>query len=174
MASASIPKLSGTEYADLTTSVRSTIVSATPLDTTVAVVSKGDEALVMLPGRRGWHFPRTEAGEYAGHHPADSEAAIAHLEALRMQGVDYFALPATAFWWLDYYDALREHLEHHYAAVARSDSAIVYAVSDRSSDRPAPALPAARDPHADQMRSYLVNLLPDEAVVALVQTDGPR
>ena len=51
-----------------------------------------------------------EDGTYAGHHPADSAEAIAHLEALRAKGAEYIVFPQTALWWLDYYDALRELL----------------------------------------------------------------
>src|SRR4051794_18854834 len=43
-----------------------------PAGGTVVVASKGDDALVRLDGRRGWHFPRTPDGTYAGHHPADT------------------------------------------------------------------------------------------------------
>ena len=43
-----------------------------PLEATVMVVSKGDDELLKLGGRRALHFPQNEAGEYAGHYPADS------------------------------------------------------------------------------------------------------
>ena len=49
---------------------------------------------------------------YAGHHPADSEAAIHHLEDLRAAGRAYL-VPATSSWWLDHYDDFRNHLERH-------------------------------------------------------------
>ena len=42
-------------------------------------MSKGDERLLAFNGRTGWHFLRNDKGLYAGHHPADSAAAIAAL-----------------------------------------------------------------------------------------------
>ena len=47
------------------------------------MVSRGDDDLVDLVGRRASHFPQARDGEYAGHHPADSDAAVDHLEDLR-------------------------------------------------------------------------------------------
>ena len=40
------------------------------------VVSRGDDELLALDGRRGVHFPHEEPGVYAGHYPVDSAAAI--------------------------------------------------------------------------------------------------
>jgi len=39
--------------------------------------------LIDFDGRTGLHFPQVENGVYAGHHPADGDEAIAHLEQLR-------------------------------------------------------------------------------------------
>ena len=64
-----------------------------------------------LNGRRAQHFPQAEDGGWAGHHPADSEEAIGHLEALRERGAEYLVVPPTYRWWLRHYDGLRDHLE---------------------------------------------------------------
>jgi hypothetical protein len=56
-------------------------------DTTVLVVSKGDDDLLQLEVRRAWHFPRAAETGYAGHYPADGAAAIVQLEALRAEGL---------------------------------------------------------------------------------------
>ena len=85
-----------------------------PRDATVLVVSRGDEELLRLDGRRAWHFPRSEDGGYAGHHPADSDEAIAWLEEQREAGAEYIVFPATAAWWLDHYEGFRRHLDGHY------------------------------------------------------------
>jgi hypothetical protein len=66
-----------------------------PPDTTVLVVSKGDDDFLQREGRRAWHFPRAAEGGYAGYYPAYA-AAIAHLEALRAEGTDYLVPPRTA------------------------------------------------------------------------------
>ncbi len=77
----------------------------------ILVVSKGDEALLRFPEQRGAHFPQAEDGRYANGYPADGAAAVAHLEKLRSAGAAYLLIPQPAFWWLDHYTALREHLE---------------------------------------------------------------
>jgi hypothetical protein len=90
------------------------------------VVSKGDDALLQLAGCTGWHFPRTENGAYAGHHPADSAEAIAHLESLRAQGARYLLFPSTSFWWLDSYPEFREHLDTRYRRAFSDANSIVF------------------------------------------------
>jgi hypothetical protein len=82
-----------------------------PPAATVVVVSRGDEELLQFEGRKGWHFPQTDNGVYAGHYPDDSTAAVAHLESLHRKGGQYFLLPNQAFWWLDSYPGLRRYLE---------------------------------------------------------------
>ena len=91
----------------------------------VLVVSKGDEELTKLDRVQGWHFPRTDAGAYAGHHPADSGGAIEHLESLRARGARYLVFPVTAVWWLQYYDELRQYLDARYRRVPGGDGACV-------------------------------------------------
>ena len=91
----------------------------------VLVVSKGDEELTKLDRVQGWHFPRTDAGAYAGHHPADSGGAIEHLESLRARGARYLVFPVTAVWWLEYYDELRQYLDARYRRVPGGDGACV-------------------------------------------------
>ena len=98
-------------YRDLVERIREVVDRELPPDATVLVVSNGDDELLELgANRRGWHFPQTEDGTYAGHHPADSAEAIAHLEALREKGATHILFPQTAFWWLDFYEAFRELL----------------------------------------------------------------
>lgn len=67
-----------------------------PLNTTVLVISKGDDNLLQLEGQRAWHFPPAAEGGYAGYYPAYAAVVIAHLEALRAEGADYLVLPRTA------------------------------------------------------------------------------
>jgi hypothetical protein len=120
--------------------VRQTIVAvrnAVPPDAKVAVVSKGDAALLAVPGRLALHFPQLESGVYAGHYPADSAEAIAHLEQLRTRGADHFVLPRAAFWWLDYYTAFAQHL-NGYEVVSRNTDCLIYSLTERrSSTEPA-------------------------------------
>ncbi len=101
-----------------------------PEGSTVLVVSRGDEDLVRIPGRRGWHFPQSEGGVYAGHHPGDSAEAVAHLEMLRSRGADYLVIPCTAYWWLEHYEGLRAHLDTRARLVAfHEDVCLLFALS---------------------------------------------
>ena len=116
-----------------------------PSDATIAVVSRGDPALTKLGGCTVWHFPRDENNKYAGYYPADSKAATSHLEELRRDGAEFFALPATSLWWLDYYPQLRLHLEHYYRIIADCpDQFVIFDLRrkrrPRRTDRPRLAL----------------------------------
>lgn len=122
-------------YRHLRERIRQTVKKWVPSGATVLVISKGDGALLDLPGCRGWHFPRSERGAYAGHHPAGSSEAIAHLEALRARGGGYLLIPSTARWWLDHYAKFRQHLETHYARLGSpGDACWIYALGDRNED----------------------------------------
>lgn len=110
------------QYRDGIAQIRNVVRDTIPQNATVAVVSKGDEALLQLDGRRAWHFPQSEEGDYAGYYPADSEEAIDQLEAVRRRGADYFLFPYTAFWWLDYYKGLKEHLTTHYQLCTQEEN----------------------------------------------------
>lgn len=103
--------------------LREAVKAAVPAGATVLVVSRGDEGLLELNGRRARHFPQAPDGGWAGHHPADSEEAIGHLEALRGAGAEYFVVPPTYGWWLSYYEGLRAHLDSRYETVLVDESA---------------------------------------------------
>jgi hypothetical protein len=120
------------QYDLLVLRVRSTVEAALPPKAIALVVSKGDERLLAFNGRTGWHFLRNDKGLYAGHHPADSAAAIAALERLRAAGAAYLVFPQVALWWLDHYAGLRDHLDTHGRVIVRDDrTAVIYAL-----DRP--------------------------------------
>jgi glycosyltransferase involved in cell wall biosynthesis len=122
--------LTPSQYRDLTRRLREAVQTEVPPGATVLVVSKGDEQLVRLDGRKAWHFPQDATGTYAGYHPADSAAAITHLEALRLQGGQYLLLPRTSMWWLDYYREFGQHLEQRYRIVFQEEGVgILYALA---------------------------------------------
>jgi hypothetical protein len=108
-------------YGELVGRIRGTVRDRLPTDAAVLVVSRGDDELLRLFGRRGGHFPQAASGVYAGHHPADAAAAVAHLEELAAAGWDHLLLPATSFWWLEHYGLLAAHL-HRSAAVVHDDA----------------------------------------------------
>jgi hypothetical protein len=111
------------DYALLVRHVREVADRVLPAGATVLVASKGDEELVKLGTRTTLHFPLTEEGAYAGHHPPSDGWAIEHLELARKRGADYLLLPDTSRWWLDHYPGFAEHLRHRYAEVSRESGA---------------------------------------------------
>ncbi|HEX9868095.1 MAG TPA: glycosyltransferase [Candidatus Tectomicrobia bacterium] len=111
--------------------VREVACVALPADATVLVVSRGDDDLLELDGRRAWHFPQSEDGVYAGYYPADSAEAIAHLETLRAKGGDFLLFPSAAFWWLEHYAELKRHLEsRHRVVVRQEDTCVIFALRE--------------------------------------------
>jgi glycosyltransferase involved in cell wall biosynthesis len=91
----------------------------------VLVVSRGDERIVDFPRHHGEHFPQSDDGQYAGHHPADSGDAIARLEALFASGAEYLVIPGTSAWWLDHYTEFATYLERRHTRVAAEDRTFV-------------------------------------------------
>jgi len=119
------------EYAALVERVRELVALDVPQEATVLVASRGDDGFLALEDRKGWHFPRHPDGRYAGHYPADSESAIEHLDELREQGATHLVLPETAFWWLDYYEGLRAHLEGAYRVIRSDEDAVIYDLTSK-------------------------------------------
>jgi GT2 family glycosyltransferase len=112
--------------------LRQTVKAAVPSGATVLVVSRGDDSLLQLNGRRGMHFPQSESGGWSGYHPADSEEAIDHLERLRDGGAEYLVVPSTYGWWLEHYRGLRVHLESRYQPVLRDRHGSIYRLEPSS------------------------------------------
>jgi GT2 family glycosyltransferase len=113
-------------YRKLLAEIRRSVTDVLPANATVLVVSRGDDDLLQLDGRPGWHFPQDEDGTYAGYYPPDSAAAIAHLEALRKKGADYLLVPSTAFWWLERYSDFGLHLKTRYAVAAEDENCLIF------------------------------------------------
>jgi len=119
----------GEQYQQLVERIRMVAHATLPSDSTVLVVSKGDDELLKLNGRPAWHFPQTEDGIYAGYYPADSTAAIEQLETLRASGADFLLFPSTALWWLDHYTEFKQHLEYQYSTVVnQEDTCVIFAL----------------------------------------------
>ena len=113
--SATAPELSYTEIVSLT---RQAAAECIPADALAAFVSKGDDALLRHEHIRACHFPQGHDGQYAGHHPADSAACLAYLDAARADGAAFFVIPKPSFWWLDHYAEFAGHLRAHCRLIA--------------------------------------------------------
>lgn len=100
-------------YRALVARIHAEVSARTPAGATVLVISRGDRELLSFDGRNGKHFPQDTTGQYAGHHPADSDEAISGLESLREKGATYLVVPASASWWNDQYDAFFRHLDQY-------------------------------------------------------------
>ncbi len=113
-------------YTQTIRQIRDAATQALPRQAKVLVVSKGDEELVRLEGMSALHFPQTEDGVYAGHYPADSAAAIYHLEELRDRGANFLLVPSTAFWWFHHYTEFKKHLDLYYQRVPAPECCMIY------------------------------------------------
>jgi hypothetical protein len=114
------------EYQRLRDRIRATVQAHVPAGATVIVVSKGDEELVRLDGRTGWHFPQSDDGRCASEYPATGPEAVALLEGLRARGGGYFLIPKPAFWWLEHYGELKQHLDKHPAVVRDEETCLLF------------------------------------------------
>jgi glycosyltransferase involved in cell wall biosynthesis len=129
------------QYQQLIERIQRVVLSTLPPEATVIVVSKGDNELLKLKGRKAWHFPQTADGVYTGHYPADSAAAIAHLEALRAKGGDFLLFPSTALWWLEHYSKFKQHLEAHYLVVLdQRDTCMIFSLREATANDRHPIL----------------------------------
>ena len=128
------------QYLKLIGNIRQLVDAHLPPKAVVAVVSKGDDQLLRFRRQRGCHFPQVRGGVYAGHHPANSAEAIAHLEELKDAGVQYLLVPSTSFWWFEHYREFKQHLDGHYhEAVAEAECCRIYALAGPKNGRPAAA-----------------------------------
>jgi len=166
-------RLDTAEYADLVGRIQAAITEHIPPGASVLVVSKGDAALVEMPGLAAAHFPQDASGGYAGHHPHDSAAATAELEELRRRGAEYLVLPETARWWLDYYGDFATHLATHGELLADAPGAcLIFGLGGRPAQQSGPPLAERPRASVDQVREYLESLIDEDSRVAVLEVEG--
>jgi hypothetical protein len=161
------PEMTPARYGELITSIRATVMEVVRPGARILVVSRGDDELLRFENRVAWHFPRLDNGSYAGYHPASSEAAIEHLEALRGRGARHFLLPSPLFWWRDYYSGLFDHLAENTTAAWEGEACAIYEL-EPVSRREADVSPLARP-----IGRLLEALLPAGAKVAVSSSGDP-
>jgi hypothetical protein len=165
------------QYKRLVERIRDVVRALVPARTAVAVISKGDDALLELDGRKGWHFPSTPEGEYAGYHPANSRDAIRHLEELRDAGAEYLVLPSTSFWWLDYYKELARYLIEHYELRFQDErTCLIFGLAETATSpklAPASSEEVRYTALVKEIRDLTRRVLPREARVAVITRGDP-
>jgi glycosyltransferase involved in cell wall biosynthesis len=146
-------------YDALLLRMRDVIARVVPPGSEPAVVSKGDDRLLLLGDRRCSHFPRTPSGAYEGHHPANDEDAITALEDARSGGASHLVFPATSRWWLDHYTGLREHLERRYTLLLDDPkTCVIYSLESRPvGEGPSTAEEAVEREAAPPARAYVAS-----------------
>ena len=163
-------RLGAGEYAELVANVQSSVSTSLPPAASALVLSKGDAALLAIPGIAAAHFPQDASGGYAGHHPLDGESATAQLEELRRKGAQYLVIPATSRWWLEHYGAFAEHLANHGRLICDVPGAcLIFDLGQpvsESLDTTAVAVPRTS---LDQMRDYLENLMSTDSRVLVLE-----
>jgi hypothetical protein len=93
----------------------------TPSDALVLIADDGDPTGLYYSKRYGWHFL-----EDFGSSPVDGQHAIRELERLRMEGASYLVFTSNTVWWLELYQAFREHVEAHYRRVSETKAYLVF------------------------------------------------
>jgi GT2 family glycosyltransferase len=112
--------------------IRATVTDALPRGARLLVVSKGDDALVELPGIRAEHFPQDASGGYCGYNPGSGAEAVEMLEDLRRDGADFLLVPADSLWWLDFYAELADHLKRNARVFAeQKDVCVLFSLGGR-------------------------------------------
>jgi hypothetical protein len=167
--------LNASDYELLVARVRELAKRVVPADATLAVVSRGDDALLSLDGRRAWHFPSAEDGSYLGYYPETGAEAVGRLKELAARGADYFVLPSMAFWWLEHYPELNRHLRESCHMVAGDEAGLVFALSEQAAAAvppPASGPAAAVEAETSPLRDLTASLLPRDAITAVLAVEG--
>jgi hypothetical protein len=164
-------RLGASEYAELVANVQSEVSASLPPAASALVLSKGDPALLEIPGIAAAHFPQDACGGYAGHHPRDGESATAQLEELRRRGAQYLVIPATARWWLEHYGAFAAHLGNHGRLICDvPDACLIFDLGQPVSESLDTTAVAAPRTSLDQMRDYLENLMSTDSRMLVLET----
>ena len=64
-------------------------------------------------------------GRYWGP-PENDATALSELERLRQTGAGYVVFAWPSFWWLDYYNGLRNHLQSRYSCLLANERVVVF------------------------------------------------
>jgi Glycosyl transferase family 2 len=88
------------------------------------------ETDAVIAGRRRIPFLERN-GQYGGR-PPDDETAIREFERLRRTGASLMVFGWPAFWWLEYYAGLNQHLRSHFSCVLQNERLVVFDLRPRA------------------------------------------
>lgn len=163
------------DYTQVLERTRACIVETVPTGSTLAVINKGDVAMLRVGQRTAHHYPPGTGGGYAGFYPADSTAAVTQLERARETGLQFLVIPASAFWWLEHYVGLRRHLDTRYKlALRRDDACVIYDLRIGQQTKAGEKSQVSETPLSARICTYLEALLPPKAHVAIVTKGDPE
>jgi SAM-dependent methyltransferase len=100
------------------------IAALIPPEEAFVLVDQGKFGGTITAGRRAIPFLERD-GRYWGS-PPDDETAIRELDRLRRSGAGFMVFAWPAFWWLDHYTGLREHLRSHFRCVMENERLVVF------------------------------------------------
>jgi hypothetical protein len=98
--------------------------AAIPSETTFILVdTEGSTSLVRRDPRLP--VPLESDGQYSGPPPND-ETAIREVEQLRQAGARFLVVTWPAFWWLDCYSGLHQHLRSRFGCLLENERLVVF------------------------------------------------
>jgi hypothetical protein len=110
-----------------------------PKSTFILVDQEGSTTLVTRDPRVPVLF---EKDEQCWGPPRDDETAIQEVERLRQAGARFLVVTWPAFWWLDYYSGLHQHLRSRFPCLLDNERLVLFDLRSsilvsRSRERPA-------------------------------------
>ena len=163
-------RLPPAEYERLIRDIREIVAGNLPQGARLLVVSRGDDQLVRFDDREAWHFPRADDGIYAGYHPDNSDDAVEHLQNLHDEGAQYLVVPASSFWWLDYYPGLFQHLTQWGTMVWDDEACVIFGLEREQGGATLSRVREIGPP----LKRFLEALLPSGTSVAVLTSGDSR
>jgi cephalosporin hydroxylase len=101
-----------------------------PANCTLVLVDEHDWLpSASILGRRRLPFLERNGEEWGA--PEDGVQAIAELERMTREGADFIVFTSAAFWWLDYYPGLRDHLRVNYRRTIDNERLVIFDLRSR-------------------------------------------
>jgi glycosyltransferase involved in cell wall biosynthesis len=119
--------------------LRAELARAVPLDEQLILIDQDELRNHLQDDWRIRPFPQ-QHGQYWGP-PANDAEALAELDRHRRAGARYLAVAWPAFWWLEYYRGLREHLSAQGECLLNDDVLIVFDLASPARVSAAPPQP---------------------------------